>query len=112
MRSADKLDVAIESMPEAGGKLWVRVSLRGSRRSFFPSFEDLARIVIPIIHCENVKYRGLSRPPSDKVAVFLLECREFADRVGSWPPDEEKYERWWRDISARYQIPERQENDS
>lgn len=81
--SKEKLSVEIKDSP--WGKQWVRVELLKSR-VFWPSFEDLFRIVTAICDCEDRKYPGgVGR---DMVADFLVDAcycddfEELRDRYG------------------------------
>lgn len=54
--STDKMIVEIVNKPEWDGKKWVKVTLTNGSRSFYPSFEDIHRIVRAIAKCEAEKY--------------------------------------------------------
>jgi len=72
--STDKMDV--EVVETDWGKNWVRVTLLRSK-SFFPSFEDLYRIINAICECEDKKYpNGQGRK---MVANFLRDCCNVDD---------------------------------
>ncbi len=71
--STDKMDVQIVKTEWENGKEWVKVTLKNGR-SFFPSFEDMHRIVRAICECEDRKYEnGEGR---SMVARFLIGCVE------------------------------------
>lgn len=73
--SEQKLAVAVEDVDFAGTgktKKWVKVTLLGGRRGFYPSFEDLFRIIQPICDCEDDKYP--SGEGRRMVARFLVDC--------------------------------------
>lgn len=77
--SERKLKVELEYIPK-WDKTWVKVTLLNEKaRSFYPSFEDLYRIVIEICRCEDFKYGNLpgveSRAKGSKmVGEFLHDC--------------------------------------
>ena len=81
--SKEKMDVSICDSPWS--KKWVKVSLKKSN-AFWPSFEDLFRIVTAICECEDVKYPG--GRGRDMVADFLADAcycddfEELRDRFG------------------------------
>lgn len=83
--SREKLDVTVKQSP--WNKPWVEVQLlKGRGGSFWPSFEDLFRIVQGICECEDTKYPG--GRGRDMVADFLQDaCYEpdfevLRDRYG------------------------------
>lgn len=83
--SEQKLDVIID---DKMGKDWVRVTLKNSR-SFYPSFQDLYRIIQAISICEDKKYpNGRGRA---MVADFLRDATY----------------RNWSYCQNKYQIPNR-----
>jgi hypothetical protein len=77
--SERKLKVELEYIPK-WDKTWVKVTLLNEKaRSFYPSFEDLYRIVTEICRCEDFKYGNLpgveSRAKGSKmVGEFLHDC--------------------------------------
>jgi hypothetical protein len=79
--SKEKMDVVITDSP--WGKQWVRVELLKSS-VFWPSFEDIHRIVSAIGECEDKKYPN----GADMLADFLVDCcycddfEELRDRYG------------------------------
>ena len=81
--SEQKMSVVVRDSP--WGKQWVCCELLKSR-TFWPSFEDLFRIVHAICECEDVKYPG--GRGRDMVADFLADacyCDDFEilrDRYG------------------------------
>lgn len=91
--SQGKMDVvATLDHPLPSDKLWVRVTLKNSR-VFYPSFEDLFRIVQGICHCEDVKY------PHGKGREMV---REFLDATVSAGKDDFPL------LRERFHIPQRQ----
>ena len=87
--SEQKLDVVID---DKMGKDWVRVTVKNSH-SFYPSFEDLYRIIQAISICEDKKYpNGRGRA---MVADFL--------RDAVFKP--------WHQLKNKYQIPNRNNYD-
>ena len=86
------MDVEIVQMDVPGGKWWVKVTLK-KFQSFFPSFEDLHRIIYRIAVLEDKKYpNGQGR---EMVARFLREACYTKD---------------FEQLKQRYQIPERDSN--
>lgn len=87
--STEKMDVRVTNKPKwLQGKKWVQVLLK--RNSFFPSFEDLHRIIRAISYCEDEKYpNGQGRV---MFANFLYQCPFEAD---------------FRKLMEQYKIPER-----
>jgi len=84
--SDEKLDVTLErvSIDGAPAKLWAKVTLRKSGHFFYPSFEDLYRIIRAIGHCEDVKYpNGQGRDMVKKILADSVYCSDWgvlADR--------------------------------
>ena len=75
--SQEKMDVSISDSP--WGKQWVKVHLKKSN-TFWPSFEDLFRIIQGIATCEDLKYPG--GRGRDMVADFLADacyCDDFEE---------------------------------
>lgn len=71
-------------------KKWVRVRLKDGRQSFFPSFEDLWRMIQAIAECEDEKYpNGSGR---FQLFAFLHDC------VGR---------KSWERLRAEHKIPDR-----
>ena len=67
--SKEKLKVTIKASP--WNKPWVEVQLlKGRGGSFWPSFEDLHRIINLIAACEGTKYPN----GEDMLADFLVDC--------------------------------------
>ena len=89
--STDKMNVEIVPMPGAD-KPWVKVTLK-QYRSFFPSFEDLFRIIQAIGFCENEKYPD--GQGEQMVADFLQDA---------------VYEHDWEELARKYNIPIRDGN--
>lgn len=85
-------------------KLWCRVRTRGWR---FVSFEDVFRIIVHLVHCENDKYTTVSRP-SIKVRIMLLTACDFADRYRNRElPSREEWDAEWRRFAKEWQMPPR-----
>lgn len=75
--STEKMDVIIDKFDFLGGKKWVLVRLKNGRTQFFPSFEDLHRIIQSICECEEEKYpNGEGR---NMVAKFVRDCCNVDD---------------------------------
>ena len=87
--STRKMEVDIINHPQ-WGKNWVRITLKNSR-VFYPSFEDLYRIVRSICECEDIKY-----PPPYKGRKFVDEF--LHDAV---------YEKDFEVLRNKYKIPNR-----
>ncbi len=86
--STDKMKVMVTNTPY--GKRWVKVKLKHSKE-FYPSFEDLHRIIQAICYCEDEKYpNGEGR---DMVQDFLWDC---------------VYEEDYDVLAIRYRIPIRE----
>ena len=69
--SHDKMNVTVKKVEKWDNKYWVLVELLNSNK-FYPSFEDIYRIISAICWCENNKY------PTGKgakmVSEFLTDC--------------------------------------
>ena len=74
--STDKMDVRVAPTQWQNGKRWVKVTLKRSK-TFYPSFEDLHRIIQAVCFCEDEKY------PDGKgrimVSDFLRDCTSVND---------------------------------
>ena len=89
--SKKKMDVTV-GYGKGFDKKWAKVFLKHSR-TFYPSFEDLYRIVQAICFCEDEKYpNGKGR---EMVKEFLIDA-----------VDEPRYDV----LRQKYQIPERAVN--
>mgnify|MGYP001180949730 FL=1 len=85
--SRRKMNVTVTDTP--WGKKWARVELvKGS--TFYPSFEDLHRMIQAICHCEDLKY------PNQKGRAMVAEFLTQA----VWEKDFEK-------LAAMFKIPRR-----
>lgn len=82
-RSRNKLRIKVTDVkfPDGDQKRWALVELLSRGSTFAPSFEDLFRMIVAIVHCENEKYPNLKWYPSDLVADFLLQAVNAADRL-------------------------------
>ena len=69
--SQEKMHVELVQTPWGNNKTWVRCEMRKSR-VWFPSFEDLFRIIRCISACEDMRYQqGKGR---DLFAEFLADA--------------------------------------
>ena len=90
--SKEKMHVELVQTPWGNNKTWVRCEMRKSR-VWFPSFEDLFRIIRCISVCEDARYqRGQGR---DLFAEFLHDC---------------VYEKSFSTLREKYSIPQRTNN--
>jgi hypothetical protein len=106
MRSKDKIDVRVEWIDVGDGekKLWAIVrDTRTGKDVLVPSFEDLFRILLAIVYCENRKYQTLPWPASDMVKRFLVRCIQEA-QAGDLPLPAEAYEAAWVRLDAEFKI--------
>lgn len=91
--SKNKMDVVVTKTEWDNGKEWVKVTLK-KYRSFFPSFEDLYRIVQAICFCEDRKY------PNGKGRKMV--CEFLADACYME----------WDEVAKKYEIPNREPPDA
>ena len=87
--SYEKMSVVVKPTPWENGKRWVFVKLHHSN-SFFPSFEDLHRIIQALAFCEDEKY------PDGKGRELLAEFLK-----------ESVFEKDYSKIAEKYKIPVR-----
>jgi hypothetical protein len=110
VRSREKIDVHVkrESFGGREPKLWAFVQPRspGSLSPFVPSFEDLFRVILAIIHCENENFPNLPWPASRKVGLFLAACVREAD-AAELPMSLDRYEEAWGRLAVEFEMPER-----
>lgn len=115
MRSHDKIDVLVERVKtDDGVKPWAVVRDRRAPSRpvvLVPSFEDMHRINLAIVHCEKAKYRSLRWDPADMVRRFYsrsvdesVRLLAAADGGRISPPD---YESSWQRIAAEFFMPAR-----
>ena len=91
--SQKKMDVLVTKTSWNNGKKWVKVNFKYSR-TFFPSFEDMHRIIQAICFCEDEKYpTGEGRK---MVADFLYDAC---------------FESNFSSLAELYKIPERDGGD-
>ena len=88
--STDKMSVVVKATKWNNGKSWVYVTLKNSQ-SFYPSFEDLHRIIQAICYCEDEKYP----PPAEGKGMI---ARFLKDAV---------FEKDYKVLAEKYNIPER-----
>lgn len=106
MRSKDKIHVKVEKI---GKKLWAVVRKADTGENVLvPSFEDIFRIILAIVYCENKKYASLPWPPSEMVRKFLLACIREAE-AGELPLSAEQYEAAWERLDKEFQVTEGRE---
>jgi len=87
--SENKMDVIVTRMEQWDDKYWVMVTLKNSRR-FYPSFEDIYRIIRAICYCEDIKYpygKG-----AEMVKEFLIDTCDGIE---------------FKELKSKYKIPER-----
>jgi len=90
--SREKMHVELVQTPWGNNKSWVRCEMRKSR-VWFPSFEDLFRIIRCISVCEDARYQqGRGR---DLFAEFLHDA---------------VYESDFETLREKYKIPQRTNN--
>jgi hypothetical protein len=101
IRSKEKINVSVRSVV---GKPWAHVAdARNGRTLLIPSMEDLFRIILAIIYCENHKYPHLPWPAAQKVGRFLAACVQEAQR-NSLPMSQETYEATWSRLAKRFKL--------
>jgi hypothetical protein len=101
MRSKDKIHVRVRPM---GHKWWAIVlDAKTGAQILVPSFEDLFRMILAIVHCENREYGHLPWPPARKVAAFLAACVREA-QAATLPMDDAAYEAAWTRLDVEFQI--------
>lgn len=88
--SERKMKVEIVPTKWTNGKEWVQVTLLNSR-IFFPSFEDIYRIVQSLCECEDRKYPEGHHEGREMVTRFLIACCK---------PDTS-----WESLAADFNIP-------
>lgn len=110
MRSKKKIDVKVQRLGVGqAGKLWVKVYWKG-KLVLVPSFEDLFRIVLAIVHCEKVKYAERVGDPAEMVKRFFYRCVEVADH-STFPLSDAEYEEIWESVAKEFDMPARTRGD-
>lgn len=94
--STEKMSIEItdDTPSEWGGKKWARATMRS--KVWYPSFEDLFRLVEAVAICEDMKYPA----GSGRGMVFA-----FLRRMG-----EQGYRPDYDSLAAEFKIPTRQRN--
>ncbi len=115
MRSHDKIDVMVERVKtDDGEKPWAVVRDRRKPERpvvLVPSFEDMHRINLAIVHCEKAKYQRLTRDPAEMVRRFYIRSIDESVRLlgaaGSGRINPTDYESSWQTIASEFFMPGR-----
>ena len=110
--SREKLRIDVETVAFNGSapKLWVKVTLLKSGQFFYPSFEDLYRMIRAIAHCEDVKYPdGQGRDMVKRILVDSVYCSDWlylADKydIPDRSPEESPRASWDRQVAQQLEL--------